>query len=375
MPELPAMPTPAELESSPSRKPSSFSRDLFKLVSGTTLAQIIALLASPVIARLYDPDAFGIFALMSSIVSIITAVYSLRYELAIVLPKRASDGANLLAGTLGITILTTILTIPVIWLGGPIIASWLNAPGLLPYLWMIPVLLLFGGVGAGHPVLNVWAGRVRYFKEVSIVQVIRSISVVIGSLTAGFLGIHSAAGLLSGTLLGSLIPPVMLGWHIWSHDKNLFLESVRWNDILANLKRYWKFAVYNTPSALLNTLSWQVPSFLLMMFFSPAVVGYYAFSSQLLRGPMNLIGDSIAQVFHAHASTARHEGKLAEFTETIFRRLVEYSFFPILMLIVVGREVVLVIFGASWAEAGVYIQILSLWMIFWFISSPMSRLY
>jgi O-antigen/teichoic acid export membrane protein len=43
------------------------------------------------------------------------------------------------------------------------------------------------------------------------------------------------------------------------------------------------------------------------------------------------------------------------------------------MLALVGKELFTVAFGAQWAEAGVYTQVLSVWMLFWFISAPMTR--
>jgi len=360
-------------QSPPAR--TSFPGDVLKLVSGTTLAQALNLLAAPFLTRLFEPEAFGVFALFSAITGIIASVFTLKYELAIMLPERDSDAVNLLAGSLGIATLVSLLMAPIIWLGGPMIARWLNAPSLAAYLWLVPLALFFGGVGAGHPALNAWASRTRHFAQVSTTRVAGTLTAIVGKLAAGFAGFKSEGGLIAGTLVGSIVSPLLLGWQILRQYPPLSLESIHWVDIWKNLKRYRKFAIYNTPSALLNAVSWQVPSFLLSVFFSPTVVGYYAFGNQLLRVPMDLIGASIAQAFFSHATTAYRDGKLAEIVEATFRRLVEYSFFPIFMLAVIGKQLVVVVFGFNWAEDGVYIQILSLWMIFWFISSPLSHLY
>jgi O-antigen/teichoic acid export membrane protein len=358
-----------------SRKKNNFSTDILKLVSGTTIAQVFSVLISPFLARLFLPEAFGVFALFSSIVGIVGAVFTLEYELAIMLPKEDSDAANLLAGSLGISTLVSFLMVPIVWFGGSTIAGWLNAPELAQYLWLAPILLFFGGIGAGHPVLTAWASRTRHFSQISVAQVTGTVTSTLGKLALGIFGFNSGGGLIAGSLIGSIASPLLLGWQIWKDNQRLFVESVRLPVIWQNLKRYRKFALYNTPSALLNTISWQVPSFLLSYFFSPTIVGYYAFGNQLLRLPMNLVGGSIAGAFYSHASTAHQEGKLAEFVEDTFRRLVEYSFFPILMLTLIGKELCVVIFGSEWAEAGVYIQILSVWMVFWFISAPMGRLF
>jgi len=57
-----------------STRSSSFAADVLKLVTGTTVAQVIAALASPLLTRLYGPEAFGLLALFTSITSIIGVV-------------------------------------------------------------------------------------------------------------------------------------------------------------------------------------------------------------------------------------------------------------------------------------------------------------
>lgn len=151
-----------------SPKQTSFGLDVLKLVSGTVIAQILSTLASPFISRLFTPEAFGVFALFSSIVGILAAVFTLEYKLAIILPKQDSDAANLFAGSMGIAILFSVLMIPVVWLFKSAFVEWLNAPGLAPYLWLLPPLLFFGGIGAGHPVLNAWASRTRHLSLIHI---------------------------------------------------------------------------------------------------------------------------------------------------------------------------------------------------------------
>ena len=125
----------------------------------------------------------------------------------------------------------------------------------------------------------------------------------------------------------------------------------------------------------MNSVSWQLPAFLLSAFFTPAVVGFYSLGFRLLQLPMSFIGGSISQVFFQRASRALSEGTLPSLVESVFRMLVIIGMFPILILTIVGSDVFTVIFGKAWAEAGVYAQILSLWAFIWFISSPLTTIY
>ena len=66
---------------------NSFFKNVAILVSGASLGQVIIVLSSPIITRLYSPEDFGIFALFSAVLGIVAVVGALRYELAIPLPE------------------------------------------------------------------------------------------------------------------------------------------------------------------------------------------------------------------------------------------------------------------------------------------------
>jgi O-antigen/teichoic acid export membrane protein len=90
--------------------------------------------------------------------------------------------------------------------------------------------------------------------------------------------------------------------------------------------------------------------------------------------PMSLIGGAIAQVFFQRAAMAQHEGSLAIIFEDAYSFLIKISLFPLLLLTFIGQYLFVLIFGPSWGEAGFYIQILSVWAVFFFISSPISSI-
>jgi O-antigen/teichoic acid export membrane protein len=141
------------------------------------------------------------------------------------------------------------------------------------------------------------------------------------------------------------------------------------------LKRYSRFAKYTTFASLINYTSRQLPNFLLAAFFSPHVVGQYALGNRVLRTPMELIGANIARVFFPRAVEAKLQGNLAASVERAFRFLASVSIVPCLVLSLVGKEVFAVTFGSRWSEAGVYAQILSLWLGVWFVSGPLHNLF
>jgi hypothetical protein len=60
------------------------------LTTGSAIAFGVSILASPITSRLFGPEEFGLAALFMSGATILGAIAFLRYEMAIVLPKRGN---------------------------------------------------------------------------------------------------------------------------------------------------------------------------------------------------------------------------------------------------------------------------------------------
>lgn len=357
------------------RKESSFTGDALKLFSGTSIAQILAALFMLVLTRLFAPDAFGIYALFASIVSIISVISCFSYELSIVLPQGDDDASNQLGISILVSLITSLLLIPIISFWGDWFLSVINAPELGPYLWFIPPIIFLGGIGTGHPGLNYWTFRNKQVLRQSITQIISILVASILQLVLALAGYSTGGGLIIGALVGSVVSTIWLSVKTWNSDRTLFVQSIRLEKMIEGARRYRKFPLYTTWSILLNTVSWQLPSFLLVSYFSPQVVGFYALGDRVIKMPVNLIGGTLTRVFYPRAAEAIKNNTLSSLTESLFQRLIAYTFFPLLTLTFIGREVFVIIFGPVWAVAGEYTQILSLFMFVWFISSPLSSLY
>jgi O-antigen/teichoic acid export membrane protein len=299
-------------------------------------------------------------------------VACLRYELAIMLPKTDEEAANLFGLSLFFVLIITSISALIIFFAGDVIVNLLNSPELKKYLWLIPVSVFVSGIFLA---LNYWNSRTKHFGRLSIARIISSVATQTTKLGAGFAGFVSGGVLICTGILGQVVSTLVLGGQIWRDDQHLFKANIRWKRMLIGLKRYKKFPAFTTWATILNAVSRQSPIFLLAYFFSPQVVGFFAISQRMVNLPSSLIGQKIGQVFFQKASDAKHEGKLGNVVEEVFHRLVSLGMFPILLLAIIGRELFFVAFGARWAEAGVYTQILALWTFFAFIYSPVNTLF
>jgi len=198
-------------DATPTKRNTTFKGDVLRLVSGTGLAQVIALLAAPILTRLYGPEAFGVAALFASITGILGVLACMRYELAIVLPDDDHEAANLLAVSFVISLIMAGLTIPIIGYSGDQVLVWVNMPELAPYLWLIPLVVLVHGV---FTALNYWNTRMKHFTSLAITRVT---SQFVGSGTSmglGLAGYASGGSLIGASLSGQAVATTVLGGQI-----------------------------------------------------------------------------------------------------------------------------------------------------------------
>ena len=346
--------------------------DVMRLVSGTGIAQIVMLCSAPILTRLYAPQLFGMAAMFTSFTGILCVIACMRYELAIVLPDEDEDAANLLALSLGFTILMALLTVPLSIFAGPTILGWVRMPSLAPYMWLVPVVVLINGVFNS---LNYWNTRTKHFTRLSISRVAGSLSATSGTVGAALGGYATGGAMIGAQAAGQGIATTVLGAQIWRDDHQFILSHLSCARMLRALKRYRKFALIDSWAGLLNMLSLQLPVLLLGAFFSPVIVGLYAFGNRLLSLPMGLLGTAIGQAFFQRASVAKTGGGLAELVSKTIQQLFLIGFYPFMLLVLISPHLFVLLFGKEWQTAGVYVQILAPWLLFQFIYSPISCLY
>ena len=353
---------------------SRFSRDVLTLVTGTTISQIITILAAPLITRLYGPEAFGLLAIFTSITSIIGVIVCLRYELAIMLPRSDEEAADVFGLCILIVFLVSVLSVPVIFLFHQSIEMLLKSSSLGEYIWLVPPSVFLGGIFLA---LNYWNTRTRQFHRLAVSQVTRSVSSTGAQLGFGFYGFATGGVLIGASVLGQLVSTVVLGVQIVRDHAPFFRKSITVKGMIAVLRRYSNFPRYDIWSALLNTVAMILPVFILTAYFSPTIVGYYALGLMVLQFPLSFIEGAIAQVFYQKAAEAKNIGqqKLKEIVGATIRPLIFAAFIPVVLFMLIGPELFSVIFGAQWSESGTYVRFLSLWIGICFVSSPIGTLF
>jgi len=339
-------------------------------MTGTTIAQAIPIAISPILTRIYTPEDFGVFALYMSIASIVAVIATGRYELAIMLPKKDEDAINIFALGFIITTLISLLLLVLVVIFNDYFTELLNNDEISLWLYFVPLSVFFIGL---FNILNYFNTRKKQYKDLATAKIIKSIVATIVQLSVGFI-INGATGLISGQIGSQIFANLKLFKNIVS-DRTLVskIERVK---MIALAKRYKRFPQFEMPSAVMNTVSLQLPVLLLGTFFTTATVGFFSLSHRFISMPMSIIGGSIGQVFFQKSAEVKKDKEaLRNLTLSTYRKLFKMGIFPFAIITAFGDHIFAFVFGKEWLIAGEYAQVLAIWFLFLFIHSPITNLF
>jgi O-antigen/teichoic acid export membrane protein len=339
--------------------------------SGTAFAQIIVLITTPIITRLYTPSDFGLLSVFMAIIAILTVLASLRYEYAIPIPKDNNIAANLLILCIALTTIFSIFLLVSLLTVGEYIFVFFNYQELSAYYWLIPLAFFGSGI---YQSLSYWATRQRDYSLFTITQINQSLGGSLTKIVLGFLSI-GPFGLLIGYLISSCVG---IGTFVkaFREKDRPFFKDVSIPNIKAVAMEYWQFPVFTAPGTLAYAFSLQMPIFFLTFMYDIQVVGNYTLAYMVLALPFALIGTSIAQVFWGEAAKNVRENPkyLKELQKDTTIKLIIFSLPCIGLPALLAPWFFPLFFGTAWADAGLFCLPLTLVAISQFIVNPTNKL-
>lgn len=341
------------------------------LISGTVLAQLVSVLLQPVLRRFFTPESFGVFSVYLSLVGILTVISSLRYDDAIVLPRKDKDSMNIIALSLLINLSFNILVFLIIILYGDKILQFLNLPGKFPagMLYIIPAGSFLLGA---YQSLNNWLIRKGKFYAVSANKLVRRASEGTGQISFAIIGVFN--GLIYSDIIGQLANVATVTVQALKNGFSLRLISKI--KIKYLLSKYAEFPKYNLIPALMSTCSYLLPPVFINKFFSPEKAGYFDLSKLLLSLPLAFIASSLSSVLLQKISERynRRESILKEL-RPVFITVVLISTGEIILILLFGETIFSYVFGKQWITSGEISKIMVWSFAFNFIISSFSSLF
>ena len=338
------------------------------LIAGTSAGQIILLLATPILSRVYSPSDFGQFAMLLAMVALVAPFSTLRYETAILIKEESHPPKSLLI--LSFSILFAFATLMLI-IASPInlILPELSVKKELPFLFA-----LFVFMEGMNLILVSWHSRFQRFSTISFGRLLQAIGIVGGQITLG--STYGPFGLIYGYLIGISLNGAQLLMVLILRDGKNVCSQFSFDHIILAARIHKKFPLWLTWSSFLNGMVNQMPNLLFGKLFSASVAGNYMMATRLLRAPLSLIGQSIYQVMAQYAgmNVDKREEVVSTLQKVIWS-MANFSIVPFVLLSIILPSGVEFILGEKWIDSGLYALVLLPWLFTIFISWPLTGIF
>lgn len=345
----------------------AFRKNVLALLSGNILSQLIYLLFTPVLTRIYSPSDFGVYAIFITLLSIFSVIVTGQYELTILLPKKESNFRYVVYGSVGLAIVLSVFVTFILLLSAPLLERF----DLIFGAGMIVTLGISILINAIYQIGMYISLRNKAFKTIAIINIVN----VVFSLLFQFLFSKTEFkenGLVLGYMIGTLVAGILFLFQA----KNVFLQSINQKEVIHRswniLARYKNFPLLNLPATLVNLLANQAPQ-LLLNSFGVDIIGHFAMSQKVLGSPVTLLSSSVSYVFKEEASRDyRNTGNCRPIFIKTFKTLFLISIIPFVLLFFLSPKLIPIIFGQEWQVAGVFTQALVIMYFLKFTVSPLS---
>lgn len=352
----------------------TFAQNFAITLSGNLVAQTIGFLLTPVIARIYGPEAYGLFALFIGTANALAPFATLQLPSGYPMVKDDERFYALLRSTLLWLFLFAGFVLLLVLFTGHWLSSMFHAPALEPLLFLLPVHLLFTSM---DEILLGWSIRLAEFRRGAIG---RTLAVLAGKLTTVVLGITvgpRAIGIILGNLLQYPLDTVVKAGSAMRTRLSFLLPLPSFRSLIAVLREHSTYPLFVATGVSLSNLGSQVPVYLLSAFHGGQAAGHFAMAASLVLMPLNLVVNSSAAVFLQKSSQVMRSdpSSLGVLAGKLHNRLFWLGTAALLSFALVSDPLVAWLLGEPWREAGRFAGILAVGSVFTTSSFALSVVY
>jgi len=325
---------------------TGFLRNLAMLLGGTAAGQIIALAAAPVLTRIYSASDFAVVSAFVGISTILSIVATLRYDLALLLPKDDEDAGVVLQLAAWVVVFAGILIGVGLWLFGPTLAAHVPTfAAVAPVMGWVPLMVV---AVSCFQILNAWGNRARAYRSMAGAGVLNQGGNVAAAIAIGVSRVASH-GMVIGRLIGQVVAALWFVVSLWSLRPR---RVANWASLKRVAQRYRQFPMFNVPYSVLGAFSQEFLVFALLAFHQAEVAGAFALVRTVLLMPSRYLSSSLGLVFFREAAQLFGTPALETLTLKLMRRL-GIAVMPLTVFFMFwSEELFVLVFGNQWHAAG-----------------------
>ena len=359
---------------------NSFVKSVLNVSFFTILAQIVGIIALPIITRFYSPYDFGLYSFFVTIISILGIFATAKYDNAILVADNLKIRKQLILIIFLLSIFIALsFTIILIILNLSGIYSF-NINSQIEFMILIFLSIIFYSNSLS---LNYWHNTHGRYTLMGSAGLLRSISAaaikILIVIHIAFLGF----GLIYGFVLSQGLFLLMLLFAYFLSDyrrKESLTKKINsiysYQELKKVLIKYKDFPKFALPTDFLSTISLQAPILLTGPIFGGATLGYFALARTVLGLPTQVLGGSVRSVFQKEAALQfNKKGSCEEIFKKTFFSMTGIVLIPCIITILYAEPIFVIIFGEEWKLAGTFCQILAPLYFIRMIAKPLNFMF
>ncbi len=265
-------------------------------IGGSSAAgQALTLLLVPVLARIYEPTAFGIYAAIIAVTTIFAVTGPLRLDSAI---QIANDEE--VPTLVSFSILSSLIA------GGICCAIIYYLPHETNFdttAGLAIIALVF--TGAAYNIFSSLALRSRQYGAIARRNLARQLGTSGAQLGAGAVN-SGPIGLIGGAVVGQILS-LLVFFRLISQT---FTAILFCRPRVTHLRTYWRFPLLFAPAAALNALAIQVPLLIISFSFGSADAGVLSQALRVGAAPALVIGVAFSSVILGELASKVRAGEV-----------------------------------------------------------------
>lgn len=337
-----------------------------KISVSNIIMYMLPIIVTPILTRLYTPEAFGEWGVFSSFVTIVNIGLFLGFENVIIQGKEAQL-PQILWLCIGVSAITITLIAIIFW--GGVRASIPFFTGFPAHGLLIIYLLFYTLYTLLYNIAN---RRERYY-ILSFSNVILGSSQALFRIIFAFICLQAINGLILGTTIAQGCAALFIFLFLVRRHSKSLLVRINLYKIKHLFIRYKNFPLYDAPASMLSFAAFNLPVIILAIYFDKADIGCFSIILQLLLMPMSLVGSAMGKVYYQKicANSDNIEGT----THEMLRIITIIAILPLFFIVCGGDKLIIIFLGEQWKSAGDVALCLALWSFPTILTQPLLPLF
>ncbi|WP_106754957.1 lipopolysaccharide biosynthesis protein [Pannonibacter carbonis] len=340
-------------------------RPITSALKRSAAGQLLLVVLSPLLARLYTPEDFGTYGLYSNVLGVLVVVASMRLELAIPSAQSNRDATLYVMFSLLSSLIFSVLFIIALSIYSCVFTIYRT--DILYYGWVIPLSILVSGPAN---CLIAWSLHHRQSRSVGKIFLLQSIQTATIQVISP-LFVNGPIGLLISLTFG---PAGGL-----FHAGTMWVKRLRRIDLSIDLMRntflkIWHFPVYAVPASLIARMAVHAPVPILFGLYGAEFAGLVILAQRVIGLPTALFGRVAASFFQQYLGNSlkkKHDATKGILGITFL--LGSIGGITMIVTIIFAPDFFSLTFGTSWRSAGEAAQILAPMYCMQLVAAPLSQ--